>query len=212
MDPNSPGRSPSDVLPAPRAGPTAGPMDSPSEPPSEAQQQGIKFQKVLARFVVSRGTRPAALVGGVLVWLILYVLQAPQGWSIGLPGISTSALVVLGAFLGSVVVEGAVTLAGLVSNAPWLQHYWNLFEMWSKYKLERIPPQQYYEHGAVLDYQRLYGHIPPDARPETQAEFARHVVRWKMNSKQMKKRMVRKGNSHSPRTLGSTKGKPPGSA
>jgi len=205
MTPNSP-RCSSDAPRVSHVEAVDGALSSLCDAPSEAQNQGIKLQRVIGRFVAIRGVRPAALVGAILAPATLYVLQ---GWSIALPGVPAWAIVLLVvALTGSIVVDGAVTLARLVCNAPWLLHYWNLFEVWSKYRLGRIPPERYYAHGAVLDYQRLYGHIPPDARPETQAEFVRHVVRWKLASKRIRKRVGRKRSFINSRAPVDTRGTP----
>jgi hypothetical protein len=80
--------------------------------------------------------------------------------------------------------------------------------VWLKYRLGRMSPRQYFELGAVQDYQRLYGPLPPDARDKTQADYVREAVRWRMDSK--KKRGGRKRISHKLRTPEGTGGKPSG--
>jgi len=134
-----------------------------------------------------RGTR--WIMGGVLGPSSLFLVsKLPEGvlWGpIEVPDVSPGLLLVLGSCAGSLVFGGAVSLAGIIAATP--LHYWNLFEVWSKFRLGRIPPEQYYEYGAVLDYQRLYGAMPLETRPVTQAEYVRRVVRMRMKAQQSPK-------------------------
>mgnify|MGYP003575921762 CR=1 FL=1 len=191
----SPSGFPSDTLPVPQAGARA--------TASEDQQQSIKLQGVIAQFVASRTARPW-LAGGVMGLAGLYAVQGLSGEpfepSLGLPGVPMGGLVAFGAFAGSVVVGGASKVAGIIRNAPLLQDYASAVEVWLKYRLGRIPPEQYYEHCAVLDFQRLYGGLPPNERPKTQAAFTREVVRWRMALKQ-KKRLGRAARRSTRRAL-----------
>jgi hypothetical protein len=182
-------------------------MRSPSRLSVEEQRQGIWFQKVIARISGSNWGR-RYLAGAAIGSASLYALQMfqggpigePIGEPIGLPGIPLGGLVGLGAFFGSAVLGGPVTLAGIIRNDPTLQHYASAAEVWLKYRLGRMSPRQYFALGAVLDYQRLYGPLPPDARDKTQADFVREAVRWRMDSK--KKSGGRKRASHKSRNLG----------
>ncbi|WP_095991165.1 hypothetical protein [Cystobacter fuscus] len=150
---------------------------------AEQQRHGAKLQKAILA-IWGSSARPFA-VGGVVTAQFFYLLSKfPEGllWGpIELPGVGLGTSVAFASFTGSLVVGGTVNLVKII--APPLHHYWGLFEVWSKYLLGRISPEQYFEHGAVLDYQRLYGHMPSDSRPETQAEFVRRVVQWRRKRK-----------------------------
>ena len=167
--------------------------------PHKEQNQASKSQKALAVIRSMQGAQPF-LVGGALGPALIYALSKfPDEFHWGPvedPGISMGAFVVLGSFAGSIIVGVATKLARIVAPTP--QHYWSLLDVWSKYRMGRTPPEQYYEHGAVLDYQRLYSDIEPHVRPETQAEFVRRVVRWRRAQTTVGKRGVRKGRSKTP--------------
>lgn len=153
--------------------------------PPEEQKQAAKFQRALAVIQSMPRARPY-VVGGALGPLVLYLLSKLPDQSlwgpIEVPGVSLGVLIGLGSFGGSLIVGWTVKLAGIVASTP--QHYWDLFEVWSKFRLGRIPPEQYYAYGAALDYQRIYRGIPPNARPETQDQFVRRVIQWRMKSSQ----------------------------
>jgi hypothetical protein len=154
---------------------------------SRHSSQAFKSQKALAVIRSRLGTR--WIVGGVLGTLgtpiLLALLKLPNGFLWGpieVPDVSPGVLLVLGSFAGSLVAELAVRAARIIAAMP--LHYWNLFEVWSKFRMGRIPPEQYYAHGAALDYQRIYRGVPPNARPETQDQFVRRVIQWRMKSSQ----------------------------
>jgi hypothetical protein len=140
------------------------------------------------------------VVGGALGPLSLYLLSKIPNeflWGpIELPSVGLGPFIAFAFFAGSIIVGVATKLARIVAPTP--QHYWCLLEVWSKYRLGRIPPEQYYEHGAVLDYQRLYCDIPPHDRPETQAEFVRRVVQWRKTQTTVRKQGARKRKSKTP--------------
>ncbi|WPB79475.1 hypothetical protein KYC5002_09995 [Archangium violaceum] len=167
--------------------------------PHKEQNQASKIQKALAVIRSMQGAQPFFL-GGALGPALIYALSKfPDEFHWGPvedPGISMGAFVVLGSFAGSLVVGVATKLASIVAPTP--QHYWSLLEVWSKYRMRRIPPEQYYEHGAALDYQWIYRDIDPHERPETQADFVRRVVRWRTAQKMVRKRGVRKGRAKTP--------------
>lgn len=209
MTPNSPG-CPPDPLPVPQVGAAEGALRPPNLP-SAAQQQGLKFQKVIARFVASSRTRPY-VAGAALGSVALSALQMFKGGfigeAIGMSDVPLGGLVVLGAFAGSAVFGGVANIVGALWNALGIPYRWRLGELWITYRLGRISPKQYFELGAVLDYQRHCGHLPPEARPKAQADFVYEAVRWRMDSK--KKRGVRKRGSHKPRSPAGSEGKPSG--
>jgi hypothetical protein len=127
------------------------------------------------------------VVGGVLGSPLLYLLisKLPDGAPWGLtkdPGIDLGVFVALGSFTGSLVFGVADRLLGGIAAS--FGHYWCVFEAWSKFRLGRIPPEQYYAHGAALDYQHIYRHTSSHDRPETQDQYVRCVILWRMKSSQ----------------------------
>jgi hypothetical protein len=165
--------------------------------PSEDQKQAVKTHEAIAIKWARRSFRPLVVGGALGGPLSLYVLtKLPDGllWGpIELHGVGLGGFMALGSFAGILVVGVATRLARIIAPTP--LHYWSLLEVWSKYQMGRIPPEQYYEHGAVLDYQRLYRDIPPHDRPETQVEFVRRVVRWRKAQERGERRGARKGRS-----------------
>lgn len=164
---------------------------------SKEEQQALKFLGLTTRIAARRNARPY-LAGGALGPALLYALYVLRGGPIVLPVGLAVALELLAALAGSVLVGGIVEVASMIGkvagtiskvastigNSPTLRHYAKAVESWFKYWQGRIPLEHYYEHSAVLDYQRLYGHLPLDARPKTQAVFVREVVRRRMDPKQ----------------------------
>lgn len=145
--------------------------------PEEQKQSGIWLQKLLAP-LPARSRARRYLAGAAVGSAALYVFQKFQVGPIALLSIPLEGLVVLGAFTGSVVFRGAATVAGAIWDALAIPHLWRRGGLWFTFRLGRISPKQYFELGALADYQHHCRHLPPDTLPP-QAKFVRDAVRWR---------------------------------
>lgn len=152
-------------------------------PPGE-QKQVAKLQKALAVLWSRPSTRPF-FVGGFLGPLSLFLLsKLPDGFLWGpveVPDVNPGVLLMLGSFAGSLVFGLVARLADIIAPTP--LHYVSVVEAWLMYRQRQISRKQYYEYVAVRDYQRLYGAMPPELRPEPQKQFVRRAVRERMKPK-----------------------------